>query len=471
MNGRGLACTALGLGLLFARAAFAAPSPTGNAPPSAPATVVHAGFLLVDPREPVLRDRTIVVRGGRIESIREGFVEVTGARTVDLRSAFVLPGLIDLHVHLTTTPAPGGDLRTVAATDADLALLAADNARRTLAAGFTTVLDLGTSRKAHEEAIYALRRAIESGLAPGPRILSVGSPLSAPGSSRTGRYRPEVEAIVGPEAVCTGADDCRETVREQVRRGADAISFYNTGSLLSIPSPAQTFTDTEMAAIVESASALGRRVIADGGNTRGDPRGIHAALRAGVSIVDTVTYASTDTWKLVRERGAFFVPHLYALQAAVGDTPDTLERGTMGWLPRPVLEYLYALKQEPPSAIAARRAGVQFAFGSDPGVFPHGHNAREFGEYVRVVGLSPAEAIATATVNAARALGRENEIGRIAPGLSADLVATRGNPLDDVAELTRVTFVMRAGSAHFVDADTGMLLPRPGTDMSPRPVP
>lgn len=458
---RRIVSAALAVGLLFVHASSDAAAPASSTPTSSQDTVVHAGFLIVDPRRPVLRDRSIVVRDGRIESIREGFVEVPGARTLDLRSAFVLPGLIDLHVHLTTTPAPGGDLRTVASTDADLALQAADSARRTLAAGFTTVLDLGTGRRAHEEAIYALRRAIDANLAIGPRILSVGSPLSAPGSSRTGRYRAEVEAIVGPEAVCSGADACREAVREQVRRGADVVSFYNTGSLLSIPSPPQTFTDAEMAAIVETAKALRRPTIADGGNTRGDPRGIHAALRAGVSIIDTVTYANADTWKLARERGAFFVPHLYALKAAVGDTPATLEQGTMGWLPRPVLEYLYALKQETPSAVEARRAGVQFAFGSDPGVFPHGHNAREFIEYVRVVGLSPAEALATATVNAARALGRENEIGRIAPGLSADLVATRADPLDDISELTRVVFVMRAGHAHFVDPGSGTLLPRP----------
>lgn len=446
--------------LVFSSTSGAASSQTtADSGPST--TIVHAGFLLADPRDRVLRDQSIVIRAGRIAAIEEGFVEIAGARIVDLRQAFVLPGLIDLHVHLTTVPTPGGDLRTVASSDADLALLAADNARRTLAAGFTTVLDLGTGRRAHEEAIYALRRAIDAGLAPGPRILAVGSPLSAPGSSRTSRYRSEVEAVVGPEAVCTGPDDCREAVREQVRRGADVISFYNTGSLLSIHSPPQTFTDGEMTAIVEAAAALRRRVIADGGNTRGDSRGIRAALRAGASIIDTVTYADADTWKLARERGAFVVPHLYALKAAVGDTPETLEQGTMGWLPRPVLEYLFALKQETPSAIEARRAGVQFAFGSDPGVFPHGHNAREFIEYVRVVGLSPAEAITTATVNAARALGRESDIGRIAPGLSADLVATRGDPLQDVSELTRVLFVMRAGHAHFVDAETGTLLPRP----------
>lgn len=410
-----------------------------------PVTVIQAGTLLLDPRESPLREQSIVVENGRISAVRPGFVSLPGARVIDLRTSFVLPGLIDLHVHLTSNPAPGGDLKVVADGSADLALLAAENARRTLAAGFTTVVDLGTGRRAHEDAIYALRAAIAAGLADGPRILAVGSPLSAPGSSRTGRFRPEVEAVVGPEAVCSGADDCRRAVREQVRRGADVIGFYNTGSLLSIPSPPQTFTDEEMRAIVSAAHALGRRVIADGGNTRGNAQGINAALRAGVDIVDTAMYPDAATWTLLKEHAAYYVPHLYALRAAVGDSPQTLESGTMGWLPQPVLAFLYELKQQPPAAIDAHRAGVWLAFGSDPGVFPHGDNAREFIEYVSVVGLTPAEAIATATVNAAQALGLESEIGTLAPGRAADLIATAGNPVEDITELTRVRFVMRAG--------------------------
>jgi imidazolonepropionase-like amidohydrolase len=416
----------------------------GNATPI-PVTVIQAGTLLLDPREPPRREQSIVVENGRISEVRPGFVSVPGARVIDLRTSFVLPGLIDLHVHLTSNPVPGGELKVVTAGSADLALLATDNARRTLAAGFTTVVDLGTGRRAHEDAIYALRDAIATGIADGPRILTAGSPLSAPGSSRTGRFRPEVEAIVGPEAVCSGADDCRRAVREQVRRGADVISFYNTGSLLSIPSPPQTFTDEEMRAIVGAAHALGRRVIADGGNTRGNAQGINAALRAGADIIDTGTYPDAATWTLLKERAAYYVPHLYALRAAVGDSPRTLDTGTMGWLPQPVLAFLFELKQQQPAAIDAHRTGVQLAFGSDPGVFLHGDNAREFIEYVTVVGLTAAQAIATATVNAAQALGLETEIGTLAAGRAADLIATAASPVEDITELTRVRFVMRGG--------------------------
>ena len=161
-----------------------------------------------------------------------------------------------------------------------------------------------------------------------------------------------------------------------------------------MPSVARTFTREEMAAIVEAAHALGRKVIADGGNTPGDDSGIRNALNAGADIIDTGTYLEAASRKLLRERKAFYVPHLYALQAAVGDDPASLESGTMGWLPRPILERLYALKRQTPAAVVAHREGVRMAFGSDPGVFPHGQNAREFLQYVSIVGMSPAEAIA-----------------------------------------------------------------------------
>ncbi len=408
-------------------------------------TVIHAGAVLAVPGEAPLEDQSIFVRDGRIIELRPGFGAPGDADVIDLRDAFVLPGLIDLHVHLTTNPAPGGDLDVATQSSADLALVAAVNARRLLAAGFTTVLDLGTGRRAHEEAVFALRDAIAEGLVPGPRILAVGSPLSIPGQSRTGRYRDEVEAVVGPDNVCSGVDDCRRTVRAQVARGADVISFYNSGSLLSDPSPAITFSEEEMRAIVATAHALGRPVVADGGNTRGDAGGINAALRAGVDSVDTVTYPDDETWRLLKAGDAYFVPHLYALQAAVGDTHDTLRQGTMGWLPLPVLGFLYELKQEPPSAVAAHEAGVRFAFGSDPGVFPHGNNAREFAELIKI-GMTPDEAIVTATISAADMLGRGADLGTVEPGKAADLIGTSGSPLEDISELERVRFVMKGGA-------------------------
>jgi len=413
-----------------------------------PVTIIHAGRLLAVPGEEVRSRQSLIIDGDRIVEVRDGFVaptELDAHKTIDLSGMFVLPGLIDLHVHLTSEVKPGGILRTVTQSDAELAITAAWNALRNLEAGFTTVLDMGEGHRAHEIAVYAVRAAVESGRIPGPRILAVGTPISAEASSRTASFRKEVESSIPTEAVCSGADDCRRAVREQVRRGADVISFYNSGSLLSKASPSQTLTDEEMGAIVETAHALGRKVVADGGNTRDDAAGINGALRAGVDWIDTVTYPDDLTWELLLERGVYFVPHLYALHAAVGDTAETLDQGTMYWLPRSTLQSLYELKQESPSAREAYRRGVQFAFGSDPGVFPHGDNAGEFAALVRE-GLSVMEAVQAATINAASALGLQDQIGTLEAGKYADLIAVSGDPLEDVSVLNDVRFVMREGT-------------------------
>ena len=410
-------------------------------------TIIHAGHVLAIPGESPLENQSIHVRKGRIVEVRPGFSDQPGARVIDLTNQFVLPGLIDLHVHLTSSSKPGGALKEVTQGPADLALIAAQHAEQLLQAGFTSVLDMGTGRASHEEAVFALRRAVENDVTPGPRIFAVGSPLSIPGQSRASAYNAKVDSVVGPSSVCSGPDDCRRAVREQVKRGADVINVYNTGSLLSIPSIPMTFTPAELQAIAEAAHTLGRSVIADGGNTRGDASGINAALQAGFDAVDTVTYPDDETWKLLNASDAFFVPHLFAVKAAVGDTPDTLSEGSMGWLPPPVLEFLFELKQETPSAIAASKAGVRFAFGADSGVFPHGENAREFAELVEI-GLSAQEAIVAATLSAATVLRRETELGSIEPGKLADIIAVSQNPLDDVRALEKVDWVMKNGKVY-----------------------
>ena len=407
-------------------------------------TIIHAGSLLAVPGQKSLREQSIFVQDGRITDLRSGYVTEDDAQIIDLRESFVLPGLIDLHVHLTSAPEPGGELDDVRNTSADLALVGAVHAERLLKAGFTTILDLGTGMREHEEAVFALREAIAAGVLPGPRILAVGSPISIPGQSRTPRFRSEVNAVAGADNVCSGVENCRRVVREQIERGADVINFYNSGSLLSSPSVPITFTEDEMRAIVSTAHSLGRPVVADGGNTRGDASGINTALRVGVDSIDTVTYPDDETWELLKKNNAYFVPHLYAVDAAVGDTAETLEEGSMGWLPRPILEFLWQLKQEPPSAIDGYKAGVKFAFGSDPGVFHHGLNGREFAHLTKI-GMTAQEAIVTATVAAASMLRKENEIGTIEVGKWADLIAVSGDPLKDVRELERVDWVMKSG--------------------------
>ncbi|MEO0997319.1 MAG: amidohydrolase family protein [Pseudomonadota bacterium] len=415
-------------------------------------TVIHAGQILAVPGRPAAGPHTIVVRGARIHSIREGFQTPAGlglpaAAVIDLRDSFVMPGLLDTHVHLTTEPKPGGLEKTLRRGDAYLAIVAAVNAERVLAAGFTTVMDMGTGRRAHEKAIFAVRDAIAAGVLQGPEILAAGSPIAAAGASRTGRFIDALEAVIGPEGVCSGEPQCREAVREQVARGADFINFYNTGSLLADDPPASTFTLNEMTAIVAEAHALNRVAVADGGNTPGDASGIDTAIRAGADVIDTVTYPGPQTFRLLRRSGGAFSPHVHALNAAVGDSEDTLANGSMGWLPPPVLTALFALKQQTPSALAGYRAGARLVVGSDSGVFEHGLNANELVDYV-ALGIEPMDALAAATVNVAAAFRLLDRTGTLEEGKEADIVAFEHSPLDDIRTVTRPRLVMTDGRIH-----------------------
>ncbi len=420
-----------------------------SGPVRAEVVVIHAGQLLAEPGEPPRTGQTLVIRDGRITDIRDGYhapgaadMPGVGTRVVDLSDRFVMPGLIDLHVHTTMQPLPGEYLGFVRDSDADLALVGAMNLRRNLAAGFTTVLDLGRpGTPAHVSAVFALRAAIAAGRVVGPRVLATGGPISATGLSRHPPYRSELDSLAGPVGVCNGAEGCRRAVRERVKAGADLISFYNTGSLLFPGGVAQAMTDEEMSAIVETAHSLGRRVIADGHHAAG----VEAALSAGADSVDSLHYATDETLAKILETGRYMQSHIYAVTASVGDTLDTLSDGIVYWHPRPVLQRLFEIKQQPFAVVRAYRAGIRrIAFASDVGNFPHGDNARDLIEYVRR-GIPAAFALRTATRNAAEALGLEAEIGTLAPGRQADIIALASSPLDDIEAILDVVFVMRAG--------------------------
>lgn len=421
--------------------------------------IVHAGTLFTGPRQPVLHQQTILIRGKLIEAIRPGYLNPSelnepSAEVIDLKDSFVMPGLIDTHVHLTTSNLASFLMQPVTASDADLAVMATVNAGKLLDAGFTTVMDMGTGRRSHERAIYAVRDAIARGEISGPEVLAAGSPLSATGLSRTGLFRDDVERAVGPEAVCDSPDACRYAVREQVKRGANFINVFNTGSLLSDPSAVQSFTEAEMRAIVETAQMLQRVVVADGGNSPAGAAGVNNAIEAGFQIVDTVTFPDAQTFELLKKHHGYFSPHIYALQAAVGDASETLQNGSMGWLPLPILQKLYALKNQTPSALAAYKDGVKLILGSDSGVFPHGENARELVAYVNL-GISPADTLAAATLYPAEAHHISHRTGSIEPGKEADIIAMKKNPLEDMKAVLDVTFVMSDGRVHLRKRDNG----------------
>lgn len=405
-------------------------------------TIIHAGQLLAIPGQEVQQEQSIVIRNGEIEDIVPGFVTSADADILDLTDCFVLPGLMDLHVHITMEPRPKEHLRVVTETDADLALTAAHHAKITLKAGFTTIVDLGRpGTPGHEVAAFALRDAINEGKVPGPRMLVTGSPLSATSQSRRPHYRDEVEQVVAALAVCDGAIACRRAVRDQVRKGADIISFYSSGSLLFPKPVGQAMTDAEMRAIVETAHSLGRKVIADGHHAPG----IAAAIRAGVDSVDSIHMATDETLDLIRKSDRYMQSHIYAVVAAVGETRNTVHDGIVWWHPTPVLERLFDIKMRPFAVERAYRAGIRkIALATDAGNFPHGDNARDIVEYVKR-GIPEMFAIQAATVNAAEMLGLMESVGTLEVGKRADIIATQGSPLKDISELTRVRFVMRDG--------------------------
>jgi imidazolonepropionase-like amidohydrolase len=406
------------------------------APAAAETVIVHAGHLITDASKPAAGPSTITITDGRITAVTAGLTPPpAGARLVDLADKTVLPGLIDTHVHLTGTP---GEPFWSEATNSEEwnTLVGAHHALVTVRAGFTTVRDLGSGRLNG----FALRRAIDQGLIPGPRMLAAGQALSTIGGhGDVSGFRPEVAVALDGHNTCTGPDECAARVREAAKLGADVIKFHATGGVLSQgdKSLGQAFTDAEMKAICDTAHSLGLKAAA---HAHADA-GIAAAVRAGVDSIEHGTFASAATIRLMKERGTVFVPTLMAftgIRERLGKniyTPIVEEKVRM------------TLGEVGKAARLARQAGVPVVFGTDAGVYEHGRNAQEFALLVDLVGMSPAEAIASATTGAARLLGLENEVGRIAPGYSADLIAVSGDPLRDVRVLEHVDYVMVRGKA------------------------
>ena len=406
-------------------------------------TFVEAGRLLVDPSNGVVqRDKTLVIRGNQVVEVRDGFVgDASQGKVVDLRQAFVLPGLIDSHVHLTSQQNPNARLEEVTLSDADQAMVGARYARRTLMAGFTTVADLGASN----QAIFALRNAVRNGDVPGPRIIAAGSSVSIHGGhGDINGYREDVMHLLSSESICSGPEDCMRAVRTQVRAGADIIKITATGGVLSNTAAGlnQQFSDDELSAIVGSAHRMGRQVTAHAHGVDG----INAFLRAGGDSIEHGTYLDDQSIRLFKSNGAWLIPTLLAgdFVARIASGPDNF------FTPAQTAKALEAGPKMLDMARRAHEGGVKIAFGTDSGVSAHGDNAQEFALLVRA-GLSPLEAIQAATVGAAEHLRIANEAGKIAVGMPADIVAVSGDPLSDVTELERMKFVMKSGVVYRAD--------------------
>ena len=429
-----------GLFAACAALAFATPALAQSDQPAEPVTLIHAGTLIAEPGKAPMRGASVVVRGRKIAEVRPGFVDIPGARVVDLRGSTVMPGLIDMHVHLR-----GLDDRLQARLQEsqrdyeDEAYTAQIHARKTLLAGFTTVRDLGNDPRL----IFSLRDAINQGMFAGPTIVAAGRGISVAGGHgdpRNGVNR-DLYRIASERAMntCNGADDCRRAVREQIGQGAEVIKIAATGGVLSnVPGGLnQQMMDDEIRAVVQTARTFGRKVAAHAHGVDG----INAALRAGVDSIEHGTFTNDDTFRLYKQSGAYYVPTLLAPAAALAD-------GLRGALTQAQLEKArQAAGNAERSFARAIRSGVKIAFGTDSGVSVHGLNAQEFALMVHN-GMAPMDAIKSATINAADLLGKLDSIGTITPGKDADIIAVDGDPLADIRELENVDFVMKHGRVH-----------------------
>lgn len=394
---------------------------------------ILVGNLIPDAATGPTGPAVILVENGRIKQITQGSSNKFEADSViDLSTKTVVPGLIDLHVHLTGDP--GGDFREEAVDPDEWGVvMGVKNAALTVKAGFTTVREAGSA----QNTAFVLRRGTAEGRIVGPRIVAAGPALSIVGGHGdvTG-FRNDVLAALETGYTCTGPVECAEKVRKSSRAGADVIKITATGGVLSQQGRGLEahFTNEEMVSIANTAHSLGLKVMAHAHGARG----IEAAAAAGIDSIEHGTFADEAALKVMKANGTAIVPTLMALEGV---------RARLGkgiYTPTVEVKARQAIEAAGRQVRLAKAMGVTVAFGTDAGVFEHGSNAGEFALLVKA-GMTPTEALASATTVAAKTLGMENEIGRIAVGYSADLVAVSENPLTNIRTLEKADWVMVRG--------------------------
>ncbi len=410
-------------------------------PATAEVTAIRAGRVITDASQPARGPSTILVENGRIVAVNDTAAPIpAGATIVDMSGKTVLPGLIDVHVHLggyADDPWYAG--AAPKRTEEYAVAIGLANALTTARAGFTTVREVGGGQRA----TIAVRDAIDDGLAPGPRIQTAGTGLSIIGGhgDMTVGINPEIGDALDrayPQiGVCTGAEGCAAAVRLVAKSRADLIKITATGGVLDDGKTGleQHFTNAEMASIVTTAHSLGLKVAAHAHGARG----IEAATNAGVDSIEHGTFADDAAIRAMKAHGTYFVATLMAIEGL----KEHLGKGF--FTPNVEAKGLQTVNIQGKGLAAAYRAGVPIALGTDSGVYKHGRNAEELPLMVRLGGMSPRDALYAATMGGAKLMGIEAETGTLVAGKSADLIAIDGDPLTDPAAVLKVRYVMVRG--------------------------
>ncbi len=400
-------------------------------------TIIHAGKLLAIPGKQPKAEQTIIIEDGIILEVRAGYAQPKefgdDVSVIDLKEMFVLPGLMDMHVHLQMELGPNRSKDAIKMSEQLVAMQSIKYAQKTLESGFTTVRDLGSD----PQAIYALRDAINKEWVQGPRIIAAGVVGITGGHADASGVKPELLELYTAKTICDGPYDCRRATRRAIKFGADWIKITSTGGVLTdrATGTGQQMEMDELKEVVRAANRMGRKVASHAHHEDG----IIAALEAGVDSIEHGSYTGKRAIKLFKKTGAYLVPTLLA-----GDTVVKMAKSS-NFMSEAIREKAIRVGSDMMGNFSkAHKAGVKIAYGTDSGVSIHGTNAKE-AVLMFKAGMSPMDIVKSATVNSADLLGLSDSIGTIEVGKHADIIATNNSPLENIEELLTVDFVMKGG--------------------------